>query len=238
MNAMKRVLFRGATTMMTWLGIAVFAATAWAADELVRIDFRNKIPGVLDAPVFHFDGVTRLDGRFTAELLAGTTADGLTPLANTQGFLTGTDAGYLPYESPQERFIDPQPVLGQPIWFQVHIWEHLSEGPFGKWICVGRSKVHSMVVTNYVMPLVGLESFSLVPEQLRITWHSDQVVVQWPYLAAQRYELQTTSSLQPPILWSPIFEWSGIADNHQELSVTNAVTPTPRFYRLERWEWP
>jgi len=154
----------------------------------VRIDIRNKIPGVLDAPVFGFDGVTRLDGRFTAELL--------------------------------------------------HIWEHVPEGPFGKWICVGRSKVYSMVVTNYLMPLVGLASFSLVPEQLRITWHSDQVVVQWPYMAAQRYELQTTSSLEPPILWSPIFEWSGIADNHQEFSVTNAVTPTPRFYRLERWEWP
>jgi hypothetical protein len=78
----------------------------------------------------------------------------------------------------------------------------------------------------------------LIPERLQVKREGERVVVQWSYLAAQRYELQTTGSLLPPILWSPIFEWSGIADTGQTFSVTNAVTTMPQFYRLERWEWP
>jgi hypothetical protein len=41
-----------------------------AEEELVTIDFRNHIPGVLDAPVFEADGVTRLESEvFMTQLL-------------------------------------------------------------------------------------------------------------------------------------------------------------------------
>ena len=36
------------------------AATLVAAQDAVQVDFRNYIPGLLDAPVFYPDGVTRL----------------------------------------------------------------------------------------------------------------------------------------------------------------------------------
>ena len=92
-----------------------------------------------------------------------------------------------------------------------------------------------MVITNYVMPMVGLESFKLEPERLEIRVEGDQAIIQWQYLAASRYELQSTSDLKPPVSWAPIFEWSGIGENWQIFSVTNAVTAIPQFYRLERW---
>jgi hypothetical protein len=93
------------------------------------------------------------------------------------------------------------------------------------------------VVTNYVMPMVGLQSFSLQPEQLHITRQADQIVVQWRYLAAHRYELQSTGNLLVPA-WTPIFEWCCYGGNLQIFSVTNAVTTIPQFYRLERWRFP
>jgi hypothetical protein len=104
---------------------------------------------------------------------------------------------------------------------------------------VGRSKVYSMVITNTVMPLVGFESFQLEPERLEIRAQGNQLIIQWQYLAASRYALQSTTSLQPPNFWTPIFEWSfDWADLDQRgylFSVTNQVTATPQFYRLERW---
>ena len=41
------------------LGLLV-GTLALAAQEVVQIDFRNHIPGVLDAPIFYPDGVTRV----------------------------------------------------------------------------------------------------------------------------------------------------------------------------------
>ncbi len=132
----------------------------------------------------------------------------------------------------------PQPLLGQRIFYQVVFGESVPGFPFYEVVMVGVSRVYSMVVTNHLMQLVGCGSFSLVPERLQIRKESDAIIVEWPYLAAQKYELKTTSSLQPPILWSPIFEWSGIGETRQKFSVTNAVATTPQFYRLERWGWP
>jgi hypothetical protein len=106
----------------------------------------------------------------------------------------------------------------------------------GYFIAAGESQPYSMVVTNEVMPPVGLECFSLVPEQLQIIREGNQVIVEWEYLAAERYELQATGDLHPPIQWLPIFESSGGGDKVQKFWVTNALTTTPQFYRLERWE--
>ncbi len=226
--------------LILWLGTAALGISAWAAEELVRIDFRNRIPGVVDAPVFGFDNESGLESKFVAEILTGITADSLGPLAGTQQFLAGTDAGYLPYATPQERVIVPLSWLGQRIWFQIAIWERVPIGPFGEFVFVGGSEIYSMVITNDLMPLVGLESFSLVPDRLQITRQGDEAIMKWPYLAAQRYELQIATSLRLPVAWSPlfIFEWSGSAEIGQTFSVTNAMTNALQFYRLERWEFP
>jgi hypothetical protein len=220
------------------LAVGVVAVTAQETNEQVRIDFRNKIPGIVDAPVYDFDGATGLETtRFRAGLYVGNDTNAFEPVGTVYPFLTGTNAGYWQHDAPIE--IVPFPGaglgLGSQIWIQVRIAEIVNTFPFPTGIWVGHSKPWSMVITNYVMPMVGLESFKLEPERLEITVNADQSIIQWQYLAAARYELQSTSDLRPPVSWAPIFEWSGIAENWQIFSVTNTLTAIPQFYRLERW---
>jgi hypothetical protein len=219
-----------------WLALGIVAIMAQETKELARIDFRNKIPGVVDAPVFELDGVTRLAGSlWSSQLLAGAATNSLAPLGYSFPFLTGADAGYWDYAAANEVTLAFLPTLGQRIWFKVAIYEWVPDSPFWKPVYVGSSRIYSMVITNYVMPMVGLESFKLEPERLEIRVEGDQATIQWPYLAASRYELQSTSDLRPPVSWAPIFEWSGIGEDWQIFSLTNQVTATPQFYRLERW---
>jgi hypothetical protein len=120
----------------------------------------------------------------------------------------------------------------------VRIFERISDFPWPNWIIVSESAVYSLEVTNSVMPMVGLESFRLIPEELDITRRVNEVVIQWQGLGAARYELHGTSSLKPPVPWSSIFEWSGERVNGLIFSVTSAVTSTLHFYRLERRRFP
>jgi hypothetical protein len=72
MIAQQRTSLTGAMVrqwMIALFAIAITGVRLSAADELVRIDFRNKVPGILDAPVFSFDGVTKLDSSYFALLL-------------------------------------------------------------------------------------------------------------------------------------------------------------------------
>jgi hypothetical protein len=244
MNAKQRTLLRGAMIRRWAIPCFITAITTVmlsAADELVRIDFRNKIPGVVDAPVFDIDGISRLEGtRFTATLFAGPATNSLLSLMNgTEAFLTGADAGYWRYDTPLAAVPWFLPAMGQETYYELAIYEWLNRGPFPEPILVGRSRLYSMVITNTVMPMVGLESFKLEPERLEIRAQGDQAIIQWLYLAASRYELQRTTSLQPPILWTPIFEWSfdwaDLDERGHLFSVSNSVTALPQFYRLERW---
>src|SRR5262245_4994410 len=64
------------------------------------IDFRNYIPGLLDAPVYRADGTTRLSGTTgsMAELWIGTAPNKLGPLEQAAApglFGSGERAGYL-----------------------------------------------------------------------------------------------------------------------------------------------
>ena len=229
--------------ILTWLGVTVLTMPGRlaAAEELVAIDFRNRIPGVLDAPVYDFDGVTPLGNQagFEAELHAASSPDQLAPAAPSMMFGSGANAGYWPSDtsvpSPQQVPPDLQVALGQSVFYRVWVWEILPLGPFGKAVPVCRGKVYSMVVTNSVMPLVGFESFSLTPEELRIRRQGDQVVIEWDYRGARQYDLEATSSLQPPVQWQTVFTRASYGDPYEVISVTNALTSTPQFYRLERW---
>lgn len=210
-----------------------------AEEDLVTIDFRNRIPGVLDARVYDFDGMTPLEGPlFAAQLYFSTTSTNeLLPVGVTVGFLQGTNAGYWGYAEDICVCVIPptQPTLGQPIIYQVRVYQWIPGGPFGRYVIVGASRVHDMTVTNRVMPLIGFESFRLLPEKLQVRREGDHVVVQWPYLAARRYVLEATTNLQSTASWMPVFEWSSYGDPWEIISVTNALASTPRFYRLERW---
>jgi hypothetical protein len=213
---------------------------SWA-DDLVRIDFRNRIPGVVDAPVYDFDGVTPLGSSnplFWAMLLTGTNSYSLVG-SGISDFTRITNAGYWYYESPLEVVVPHRPSLGEEVWFQVQILEMLPSFPFPEFAVAGQSEAFSMVVTNHVMPMVGLESFKLVPERLEISRQTDRVIIQWLWLGAARYELEEATSLEPAASWAPTYAWSveqtgwpGIGD---AFSVTNAVSDRPQFFRLKRW---
>ena len=221
-----------------WLAVGVGAVMAQETNELVRIDFRNRIPGVVDAPVFDFDGVTPLDGSlWMAALYAGPDTNSLATVG-PYGlfFLTGADAGYWDDTGAHEFVLPFLPSVGQTIYYGVTIIETWPSTEIPLQFQISSSKIYSMLITNTVMPMVGLESFKLEPERLDISVEGDHAIIQWQYLAAARYELQSTTDLRPPVSWTPIFEWSGIGGNWLPIfSVTNQVTAIPQFYRLERW---
>jgi hypothetical protein len=218
----------------------VAAATLVTAQEQVTIDFRNYIPGVLDAPVFDLDGTTRLEGvGFTAQLFcgpAGTVEGSLAAAAGSVcSFQIGTNAGYwLPQQVP----LPPMLKLGDRVSLQVRVWESIpipwppERNNAGVQV---RSQVLSLVVTNSLMPLVGLESMRLEPERLWAERQQDQFMVRWVHQGASRYELQTTDTLTTSNSWNTLFTWSGLAGFGTTLSVTNPVAGPQRFYRLERW---
>jgi hypothetical protein len=92
---------------------AIPVARLVAAQELVRLDLRNRIPGVLDAPVYDFDGVTRLaSAQFLATLyVSGKGPDSLSPVGSPLYFGTGPNAGYWPSfqtEQPVEIIVPPE----------------------------------------------------------------------------------------------------------------------------------
>jgi hypothetical protein len=224
------------------LGLAVALSNRLVvADEPVTIDFRNRIPGVLDAPVYDFDGVTRLgarEGLFLAALyVSASSPESLMPVGQVMTFLTGTNAGYWGYEPPQPVEVTlPGVSLGQRVWCKVLVLEDLSGIEEQRVFLLGQSKVYSMVVTNSVMPLVGFESFSLSPEELRIRRQGDQVVVEWNNLLAREYYLEATSSLQPPVQWQTVFSLWNDNNYSQTIAFTNVLTSVPQFYRLQRWQ--
>lgn len=230
----------GLRAIRVWFGVVVLTITASAADETVVIDFRNRIPGVLDAPVYDTDGATPLVGphqmaAYSAQLFLSTEGpDSLAPHSNAQTFGTGTNAGYW---EPQVITLPPEygVSVGKKLFYSVRVLEWLPVAPFGEVVSVGQSRIYTMVVTNSVMPLVGFESFSLPRERLRIRRQGTQVVVEWNAGLSGDYYLEATSSLRPPVQWQTVFHFSNEYSYATTVAFTNALTSTPQFYRLERW---
>jgi hypothetical protein len=211
-------------------------AVVIASAQQVTIDFRNRIPGILDAPVFEPDGVTRLtDQGFWVQLAyREDCSPGPLHVAGVPASLqSGTNAGYW---MPQQVEL-PGIVLGQCILVEVRAfmiiggWEERSE------LRVGGSKTLSLMVTNSVMPLLGLLSFSLQPESLSTERMGNEVIVRWNNQGAGRYELQATQSLKPPVSWIAVFNsttnW-GVGFGGV-FAVTNGSASPYRFFRLQRW---
>jgi hypothetical protein len=209
-----------------------------SAQQAVTLDFRNHIPGLLDAPVFDMDGVTRLEGgRFCAQLYygpGGTPEGSLVAVSFPSGFQTGTNAGYW---QPKQVTL-PGVVPGDPISVQVRVWEIIpimwppdrdSSGARVK------SQVLSLVVTNPPTPLVGLQSMSLQPESLFIKRQDGQVIVGWLHLGASFYALDASVNPAATNSWSTVFNFGNMQGLATTLSVTNPIAGPQQFYRLERW---
>jgi len=88
-----RVNGRAAAVLL--LSLAGCAPSLCLAQTTAQIDFRNRIPGLLDAPVYDADGITPLAGsNWYAQLWAGNAPDNLAPIGVPIRFLEGAEAGY------------------------------------------------------------------------------------------------------------------------------------------------
>lgn len=132
------------------------------------VDFRNYLSGVLDAPVFDEDGVTRLAGEaYWAQLYAGPTAEDLQPVGEIVPFRTGAAAGY--FKSGDSSRSIPTVPAGAVACVQVRVWERAYGESFetarSNGAKVGGSIVLFVKTGNDGAPpglpslLTGLESF-------------------------------------------------------------------------------
>ncbi|MCL5098251.1 MAG: hypothetical protein M1608_12140 [Candidatus Omnitrophica bacterium] len=59
------------------------------------VRFTGRVTGLIDAPVFHMDGTTKLSGsNYLAQLCGGPSLNRMQSLGESVPFLTGTNAGY------------------------------------------------------------------------------------------------------------------------------------------------
>ena len=218
----------------------VAAAPALHAQSSVVVDFRNRIPGILDAPVFDTDGATRLtalaSGRsyFVAQLYFSTSADGndFSPVGVGVAFGSApADAGY--WEPAQ--VVLPGVKMGQTVRLRVRAWEAFPslESPLNG--LTGLSAPVSVTATGSTITLAGLTTFSLVPEALTLERLGGAVVLSWPNLGASRYELDVSGSLGPGAWWASVPTGLGTVGFGESYRVTNAIGSQAQFFRLLRW---
>ena len=125
-----------------WLFIGIQMGGVATAQQAVTIDFRNHIPGVLDAPVFDLDGSTRLAGELSwpSFIFPGAMILGLSYRCLVRRlFQHGEKAGYwVPQQLDLSDFVAP----GDRIWVRsapgelVQVFPFPQRGSLGK---VGRS---------------------------------------------------------------------------------------------------
>jgi hypothetical protein len=149
-------------TIFALLTVLLTATLVTSAQGL--INFANN-PPVPDAPVFDVDGTTRLEGpRYRAQLWAGPSEESLSPVGVWTPFLTGEGAGYF---VGGVRTIVTVP-LGTIATVQVVAWDTFSGATYEEAAIRGRSPVFTVLPGDPFIgnpaPLVGLQSFSLIPE--------------------------------------------------------------------------
>lgn len=198
------------------------------------IDFRNLIEGVLDAPVYEVDGVTKLQGsQFWANVVVAPRRDGpLTPVGFASPFQTGANAGYW---LPQEVTI-PGVAAGQQVWVRVVIGETLGGFEQQPQLLWGMSKPFPVVLRDTPTPLMGLESFSLGPQLFGIKRRGGELVISWLNLGNVTYSLESTTDLTTAGIWQEFWRGSSSYPAGNLMSVTNAIVAgEQRFFRLKMW---
>jgi len=141
------------------------------------IDFRNRITGTLDVPVYlnGVGGMLLSGANFLAQLYYGTTATSLTPITDLASpFRTGAGAGYWNAGADSTRILAGIPA-GSPAFLQVRAWDStfgatydVAKAAGGLW---GDSNVFQVLATGgggtpAASPafMTGMQSFTLVPE--------------------------------------------------------------------------
>lgn len=233
----RNFLLLGAVIVMGLGSGRVFAAEDW-----VRLDFRNRIPGVLDAKVYDFDG-RPLEGpqpQTTAGAMLYVSLEGphgLAPVGGFRAFGTGTSAGYWePFDPATTGEVTlPGVTVGSEYFFEIRVCELLG-GTEPKLLLLGRSPLYRALATNTVMTLAGLESLRLEPEKLHIRRQGNQVVIEWTYGGARTYGLEAADSPFPPPCcpWRTIWSRSTYGEVGEVIQVTESVTDAPQYYRLWR----
>lgn len=147
------------------LAAALVMSVSAYAQGTVLFNNLNPAAGV-NAPVFNVGGTDRLSGsQFKAQLWAGASEATLAPVA-VADFRTGTGAGYFVGGSTTV----PGIAGGNSAVIQVRAWDSATGADFNSAGLKGSSKSFTVTLGGAGNPpslpaaLVGLESFSLVPE--------------------------------------------------------------------------
>jgi len=155
--------------------LAGFCLAATTALAQGTVDFSNyKIASGIDAPFFWIDGVTKLGSAFLAQLYAGPVGGSLAPVAAAVPFrddASGKPTGYV----VAGKVVIPTVGEGAKAWVIMKAWEAAGGGTFEAAQMSGRFYGQSMMIEITTggdnleppaipAPLVGLMSFSLIPE--------------------------------------------------------------------------
>jgi hypothetical protein len=125
------------------------------------IDFRNDIPGILDAPIYEWDGRTRLEHDFTYNVrlfvdlgpFEESGPGAMEPLA-ISGFQSGDRAGYWFPKKCVAAGKTGVAIPGQRVWARLEVSDHWGNVPRGS------SEPFPLELTS-LTPLLGMKSFSL-----------------------------------------------------------------------------
>ncbi len=132
-----------------------------------QFNFGNRVTVAgIDAKVFRPDGVTPLDGaNYWAQAYVGATLDSLAPVGSPVNFRTGAAAGYISSTIVTTPFSG-----GTQVWVEMRAWEAGAdsyEAAVAGGKLFGKSDPIQLTVAeapNTPPDMVGLKSFSLVPE--------------------------------------------------------------------------
>jgi len=132
-----------------------------------QFNFGNRVTVAgIDAKVFKPDGVTPLSGAdYWAQAYVGLTKESLAPVGSPVNFRTGAAAGYI-----SSTIVTTPFAGGTTVWVEMRAWEagaNSYEAAVAGGKLFGKSDPIQLTVAeapNTPPDMVGLKSFSLVPE--------------------------------------------------------------------------
>jgi hypothetical protein len=229
---MKPPRVNGRAALAAALVFAGLSPSTSHAQTEARIDFRNRIPGLLDAPVCDADGITTLAGpNWFAQLWAGGTADSLAPIGVPMPFLEEAQAGYWMPATVSVPWIHP----GEAVWVQVRVLAYLRCGePFLELAPRAVSRVMEITTGDSPAPLLALEHFSVLRPTLSLQRQGNQVVLSWAHFGEAFYRLEQSDRLGPWAGWKTVWTLTDPCANYFGMTLTVSVDNggAAGFFRL------
>jgi len=237
---------------VAWLGWVAPLSSIEALAQ-ARIDARNLVPGIVDAPVFDVDGRTRLDAEavrekgtvYVAQVYVGSEPDAssMLPVAWPFGFGSGPGAGYWQVDTADGMLTVWPFQPGDPMYLQVRVYELYPGATIPELAPYIYEWGYSQVLrvetrpSGEAVPLSGLQSFSFEKRRLLISLRRGEVVVAWLRPIGGGYILEAAAALGPTMTWEPVAEEKAVPPRDRYLqfvSVTNQVSGPLALYRLRR----